>query len=151
MLEASEATLLERCETLGVSLKTVGELAASVRPAMDIAHVLGLDRASLRPLKPRNWLWMAAQTSSVSYRRGITGEELLRALTTGQVPEGAEAPMMHFLDESPLQIVVMAVEQASNQAATSISVLWRHVAKISSGLGCERFKAPSTENPSNNE
>lgn len=75
--------------------------------------MLGLDAYTLTPLKPRRWLWMAAQTCSVSYRDVLTSEALLAVLTTGTLLPDDAAMFLYFLEEAPLSIVVMAIEQAA--------------------------------------
>ena len=81
--------------------------------------MLGLDPVTLAPLKPRRWLWMAAQTCS-SYREPLTSEALVEVLTTGAIPPAAVPTILHFLEEAPLQIVVMAVQQASQESGVAI-------------------------------
>ena len=67
-------------------------------------------------LKPRKWLWMAAQTCCVSYRKTLTAETLLSILTTGDVPEENISNIVHFRQEAPVQNVVMPVDQAARQS-----------------------------------
>jgi hypothetical protein len=89
-----------------------------------------LDLATLAPLEPRRWLWMAAQTASVSYLETLTPEELLDVLTTGDVPAAFAPHVWHLLDEAPIQVVVLAVEQAARQSGTPIETIWCNVARI---------------------
>lgn len=121
-----------RCDALGLSLAHAQRLAAATDhvgpPAL--LWVLGLDLATLTPLKPRRWLWMAAQTASVSYREILTPEALLAILTTGAVPAAFAAHVGHLLDEAPIQLVIMAVEQAAQQSGTPIETIWRNVERI---------------------
>lgn len=88
---------------------------------LDLSHVLGLNPITMAPLKPRKWLWMAAQTCSVSYRKTLTPETLLSILTTGDVPDENVSNIVHFLQEAPVQNVVMAVDQAAQQSGLSTS------------------------------
>lgn len=71
--------------------------------------MLGLDLATLQPLKARRWLWMAARNASVSYRGILTEDALRAALATGTVPDGFMSHLCHVLDEVPLQLVVLGV------------------------------------------
>lgn len=98
-------TINARCADLGSTLTFAQRLAGTGNSSQDLAHVpvLGLDPLTLAPLK------MAAQTCSVSYRESLTSEALLEVLTTGAIPPAAVPTSLHFLEEAPLQIVVMAV------------------------------------------
>lgn len=131
-----------------LSRQTVHRLEAgtlkdlSFQRLIRIMGILGLsfDPPSLAARKRKNGLWMAAKNSSVSYKKEMNVKTLRHALSTGEVPRGYEAQMLHFLDESPVQIVVMAVEEAaiiSNEPPTKI---WSHLAKLGPVLGAERKK-----------
>jgi hypothetical protein len=104
-----------------------------------LVHVLGLDPATLAPLPAKRWLWMAAQTSSVSYRAVLTPEVLLAVLVSGDVPDEFQAHLMHFLNEAPMQLVVMAVEQAAQQSGVPIARIWRSVEQLNSRLQGRRL------------
>ena len=99
---------------------------------------LSFDLPSLAARKRKNGLWMAAKTSSVSYKKEMSVEALQHALSTGEVPRGYEAQMLHFLDEAPVQIVVMAVEEAAMISHESPTKVWSHLAKLGPVLGAER-------------
>lgn len=96
-----------------------------------ILEVLGLsfDLASARR-KPKRALWMAAKNASVSYRGELTPEMLEHTLATAVAPSGFEAHVGHFLDESPLDYVVMAVEEAAQQENRPPAEIWANVAKL---------------------
>ena len=132
-----QGKLASRCAALGLSLAQAHALAASAGQA--ISCILGLDPETLHPLKSRPWLWMAAQTCSVSYRSPITQKQLLEILTTGTVPPAATAPICHFVDEAPIQIVVMAVEEASQLSGLDILLIWSNVDKIARSLSSNRL------------
>lgn len=89
-----------------------------------LARALGLDTTTLQPLKVRRWLWMAAQSSSVSYRGTLTEDELEQILLTGDVPVGREAHVGHFVNELPIQVVVMASEQVALRRRIPIGEVW---------------------------
>jgi hypothetical protein len=92
-------------------------------------------------LKPRRWLWMAAQTCSLSYREPLTPQGLLEVLTTGAVPPAAVATIVHFLEEAPIQVVVMAIEQAAQQSGVAIAQIWRHVDQIAAAWSSTRLRS----------
>ena len=101
--------IIARCAVLGLSLAQVQRLAGVDHSSRDLAWVLGLDPVNLTALKPRRWLWKAAQTSSVSYRTVLTTGELQEVLTNGILLPANVGTFLHFLEEAPLQVVVMAV------------------------------------------
>ena|SRR5450830_1252672 len=111
---------------------------------LDLTHVLGLNPITMAPLKPRNWLWIAAQTCSVSYRKTLTPEALLNILTTSDVPKENISNIVHFLQEAPVQIVVMAVDQAAQLSGLPAEFLWRNLELIATLWQCHRlFPLPS--------
>lgn len=123
--------ILARCEALGLPLLKAVQLAAS-DPADPYAllRLLDLDFETCEPIqrsRPQRSLWMAAQTSSVSYRGTLTEEVLLDLLTGGKVPAGFAAHLGCFLDEVPVGMVVMAVAEAAQRSGTPIQTVWRNV------------------------
>lgn len=141
---ADNPAIIARCAALGLPLAQVQRLAGVDHSPQDLAWVLGLDPASLTPLKPRRWLWMAAQTCSVSYRTPLTPEGLLEVLTTGTLPPADVATLLHFLDEAPLSIVVMAIEQAAQLSGVPITQIWRNVDQIAAAWSSTRLCSLAT-------
>ncbi len=143
MKGSTEPKLTTRCAALGIALRHAQRLAAenSRTDPQSLLRVLGLDISTLVPLKPRRWLWMAAQTSSVSYRGTLTPEVVLTILTTGEVPDDFSAHVGHLLNEAPIPIVVMAVEQAAQQSGTPIHTIWRNVERIANEMQSQRKAA----------
>jgi len=88
--------------------------------------------------KKKKALWMAAKSSSVSYRTELTSDNLQQALSTGKVLAGFEANLRHFLDESPIQLVVMSVEEAAQQTSVKPQKIWKNIAKLAKELGATR-------------
>lgn len=138
---AVRQAVIARCAALGLSLAQVQRLAGADHTLQDLACMLGLDRFTLEPLRPRRWLWMAAQTSSVSYRIPLTSEGLLEVLTTGTLPPADVATFLHFLEEAPLTIVVMAIEQAAQQSGVAIAEIWRNVDQIAAAWSSTRLRS----------
>lgn len=103
--------------------------------------MLALDPFTLAPVKPKPWLWMAAKTCSVSYRNELTPERLLEVLTTGTLPPDDVATFLHFLEEAPLSIVVMAIEQAAQQSGVAIAEIWRNVDQIAAAWSSTRLRS----------
>lgn len=138
---AHNQAIIARCAALGLSFAEVQRLAGADHSLRDLAELLGLDGFTFTPLKPRHWLWMAAQTCSVSYRVVLTPERLLKALTTGTVSQNDVATFLHFLEEAPLTIVVMAVEQAAKESGVAIGQIWRHLDQIAAAWSSNRLRA----------
>ena len=116
-------SIIARCAVLGLwlSLAQLQRLAGADHSLRDLAGVLGLDPVSLTALRPRRWLWMAAQTSSVSYWPVLTTGGLQEVLTTRILLPANVATFLHFLEEAPLQVVVMAIEQVVQQSGVAIA------------------------------
>jgi len=73
---------------------------------------------------------MAAKTSSVSYVGELTEDMLEQALATGRAPPGYEAHIGHLLDEAPVSLVIMAVEEAATQEHKAPTDIWRNLALL---------------------
>ena len=134
-----ETAIAVRCGALGLARPQAQALADAAPFPSGLVHVLGLDPDTLAPLPAKRWLWMAAQTSSVSYRGALTPDVLLAVLVSGDVPDEYQAHVTHFLDEAPMQLVVMAIEQAAQQSGVPIACIWRSVAQLNSTLQCRRL------------
>lgn len=102
--------------------------------------VLGLsfDGPSLAARQRKNGLWMAAKTSSVSYREELTSDQLEKALASGNAVSGFESNLLHFLDEAPVQVVVMAIEETAQRESVNPTLIWSNVAKLAGQLGGTR-------------
>lgn len=148
LTQLDDQAIYDRCAALGLSIEHAQRLAvaASETDPQSLLRVLGLDFATLVPLKPRRWLWMVAQTSSVSYRRILTPEALLEILTTGEVPPAFLSHVLHLLDEASIQSVVMAVEQAAHKTGIPIEVIWHNVEQISEKTRSRRNAAWAMNN-----
>lgn len=132
-----EAAITLRCVALGLARPQAQALADAKPFPSDVVHVLGLNPDTLAPLPAKRWLWMAAQTSSVSYCGVLTPDVLLAMLVSGEVPDEYRAHMAHFLEEAPMQLVLMAIEQAAQQSVLPITRIWCNVDQINNRLqGC---------------
>jgi hypothetical protein len=136
-----ETAIAVRCAALGLARSQAQALADDEPFPSDLVHVLGLNRDTLEPLPTKLWLWMAAQTSSVSYRGVLPPDVLLAVLVSGDVPDEFRAHVMHFLGEAPMQLVVMAIEQAAQQSGVPITRIWRSVAQLNRTLQGRRLRA----------
>jgi transcriptional regulator with XRE-family HTH domain len=104
----------------------------SVQRVTNLLAVLGFsfDSVTLEARNKKRGLWMAAKTSSVSYIGDLTEDMLRHILATGETPIGYEAHIGHLLDEAPVSIVVMAVEEAAHQEHRPPAEIWLNVAKL---------------------
>jgi hypothetical protein len=81
----------------------------------------------------------------VSYRGTLTPETLLNTLMTGEVSPAFSPHVRYLLNEAPIQIVVMAVEQAAQQSGTSIETIWCNVERLAVELQSHRKAAWMTD------
>jgi transcriptional regulator with XRE-family HTH domain len=107
-----------------------------------LLFVLGLDfdlDPSSQAARSRKWgLWMAAKNASVSYVQEVSPDTLGHALVSGSVPKGYAAYLTHLLDEAPMPLVVMAVEEAAVNEGVAPKAVWRNVAKLARSLAVHR-------------
>lgn len=105
-----------------------------------ILNVLGLDSAlpTTRARRGKSGLWMAAKTASVSYKHELDPRTLAHALVTGQVPSQYVAHIAHLLDEAPIPVLVMAVEDAAQHEHVKPRRIWGNIARLAKDLGLAR-------------
>ncbi|MBQ0959126.1 helix-turn-helix domain-containing protein [Ideonella sp. 4Y11] len=147
----------ERREALGLTQSRLAQLSGLSRQTLvgleagalsdlgfnrvaQVLAVLGLD---LDPPSPaararKRGLWMAAKTASVSYTQEVTPTTLGHALVCGEVPQHYAAHLTHLLDEAPVPLVVMAVEEAAANEGVAPKAVWRNVAKLARSLAVHR-------------
>jgi len=65
-------------------------------------------------------------------------EALARALASGAVPPPFAPHLTHLLDEAPVPLVVMAVEEAAERSQVPPGRVWRNVAKLAGDLAIHR-------------
>ena len=82
-------------------------------------------------------LWMAAKNVSVSYRNEVSPQILLAVLRNGNCPPEYVSNIGYFLDETPLELVIMAVEEAAEDPETR-SNIWRNMASLAQRHGFAR-------------
>lgn len=82
-------------------------------------------------------LWMAAKNISVSYRAEISPETLCSILRSGNCPPEHASNIGCFLDETPLELVIMAVEEASTDAEDRQQI-WAQVTRLALQYGSFR-------------
>lgn len=124
-----------------VSRRTVRRLEVCTASDLDVLHfdvvrVLGLsgDTLSLFAREKKNGLWMAAKSSSISYKTEIDENQLRNALATGEVLGGFKANLHCFLDEVPVPVVVMAVEDTAWLESVHPARIWNNLDKLACQL-----------------
>ena len=130
----------------GLSRQTVHQLEAgtirdlSFKRTVNLLRIVGLNFSplSINAREKKHGLWMAAKNASVSYRGELTRDQLQQALATGQVPANNKSYLLHFLNEAPLQIVVMAVEETAHLEGIEPAHIWAFVAQLAGQLGSTR-------------
>ncbi|HET6587316.1 MAG TPA: helix-turn-helix domain-containing protein [Oleiagrimonas sp.] len=129
---------LSRQTLIGLENGTLSDLG--VNRTSQVLSVLGLDLpipvSRTRPKKRA--LWMAAKNAGVSYSRELSPETLGSILASGKVPSAFVPHMAHILDETPVPVVVMAVEEAAHAAHVPSRRVWRNVGKLASTLSMHR-------------
>jgi transcriptional regulator with XRE-family HTH domain len=117
------------------SLKDLG-----VNRAGQVLSVLGLDTPvpTTERRRKKNGLRMAARNANVSYARELPPDVLARMLVSGDVPAPYATHLTHLLDEAPLSMVVMAVEEAAAEAHIPPRKVWRNVARLAKSLSVHR-------------
>lgn len=147
----------ERREALGLTQSRLAQLSGLSRQTLvgleagalsdlgfnrvsQLLSVLGLDLdpPSQAARSRKRGLWMAAKNASVSYVQEVPPGTLGHALVSGSVPKGYAAHLTHLLDEAPVPLVVMAVEEAAANEGVAPKAVWRNVAKLARSLAVHR-------------
>lgn len=129
---------LSRQRLVGLEAGALSDLGFN-RVAQVLAVLgLNLDPPSQAARSRQRGLWMAAKTASVSYSQEVPPDTLGHALVSGRVPEGYAAHLTHLLDEAPVPLVVMAVEEAAANEGVSPKAVWRSVAQLAKSLAVHR-------------
>lgn len=132
--------IVHRCRELGISVEAARAIGreSGYHDDSAVCWAIGLDPYTLQPLRQRNWVFMAAKTSSVSYRRGMPERTLTLILSSGELPDAFTANLTHLLDEAPAQILVMAVEQVALQTGQPIGNIWANILNLADTTGSGR-------------
>src|SRR5450830_440008 len=135
--------IIERCARLGLSLAAAQAIGrdSGYSDSAAVCWAIGLDPMSFQSLRPRNWVRMAAQSSSVSYRQEMTEAELIKILASGFAPSTFTAHIRHLLDDAPAQILVLAAEQVATEVGVPVAAIWANIFSLARSTGSRR---PST-------
>lgn len=124
--------IIDRCNELGISHETARMIGkeSGYSDTSAVCWAIGLDPVTMQPLWPRNWILMAAQTSSVSCRTKMPEEALIAILASAEISSAFTARVDHLLDEAPAQILIMAAEQAVLQASRPIAAILANISNV---------------------
>lgn len=131
---------LSRQTLVGLENGTLNDLG--VNRAAQVLSVLGLDmrEPTTQTRQRKRGLWMAAKHASVSYEQELAPETLAEILATGELPAIYAPHLAHLLDEAPVSMIVMAVEEAAAKRHVPARKVWRNVAKLARTLSAHRLE-----------
>ncbi len=132
----------------GLSRVTLNLLESGLVRDLGIRKVLAvldaLDLAlAVEPLgKPRkpDYLRMASNTASVSFKTSLSENELVHALVTGKVPKGKAAHFRVLFDEAPPGMLTGLAEEAGKW--TKPGKLARNLERLAHDSGASREIGP---------
>ena len=128
----------------GLSRTTVNQLESGALEDLGytklnhLLGILGLSFDAKERLKKSPALKMAAQTASTSYKKILTSDVLKNILKSGVVPDDFKPHVMTLLDETPLQLVVSAIHEASMETNTPAKTVMKHVSAMAKDLHTHR-------------
>lgn len=92
--------------------------------------VLGLDLQAKPATGLEHALVVAARTASTSYKKPLAPETLAEMLASGDAPDEYRPHLMTLLDETPLPVVIKAIQEAVQRSpATTPRKVMQHMAK----------------------
>lgn len=92
--------------------------------------VLGLDLQAQPAKGLGHALAVAARTASTSYKNTLGPETLAAILASGQAPDEFRPHLMTLLDETPLPVVIKAIQEVAQRSpATTPRKIMQHMAK----------------------
>lgn len=129
----------------GLSRTTVNRLESGALEDLgynklnQLLALLGLSFDAKTRMKKSPALKMAAQTASTSYTKILTSDVLKNILKSGVVPDDFKPHVMTLLDETPLQLVVSAIHEASIETNTPTKTVMKHVSNMAKNLHVHRL------------
>jgi transcriptional regulator with XRE-family HTH domain len=96
----------------------------------NLLSVLGLDLQARPATGLNHALEVAARTASTSYKNMLAPEKLAEMLASGDAPDEYRPHLMTLLDETPLPVVVKAIQEAAQRSpAATPRKMMQHMAK----------------------
>jgi len=106
----------------------------------NLLGVLGLDLHAQPAKGLAHALDVAARTASTSYRNVLAPEVLVEMLETGRAPAEFRPHLMTLLDETPVPVVVKAIQEAAQRSSTtSPRKMMQHMATWAAELHAHRM------------
>ncbi|MFZ6767750.1 helix-turn-helix transcriptional regulator [Undibacterium sp. Di26W] len=124
----------------GLSRTTINQLESGVLPdlgyskLLNLLAILGLDMDAKPSKGISKALEIAARTASTSYSMMLSSSTLENILAAGIAPVEYHPHLMTLLEETPLPIVVKAIQEASMATHTSTRTIMRNVSKFARDL-----------------
>jgi transcriptional regulator with XRE-family HTH domain len=78
-----------------------------------VMDIFGISMETAQPSGLKSALTVAARSISTSYRLVVSPDKLAWMLRSGHAPEEYQPHLMALLDETPISVVVKAVEEAA--------------------------------------
>ncbi|MGH8036916.1 MAG: helix-turn-helix domain-containing protein [Stenotrophomonas sp.] len=105
-----------------------------------VMNVLGLTPGtpSLCPRNDKRALWMAANTANVSYKTPLSPGDLGQVLASGDLPQQFVPQVAKFLEEAPIPLLVVAVEEAASEGRVAPQLVWKNIAALGNRFGLVR-------------
>jgi transcriptional regulator with XRE-family HTH domain len=116
---------LSRSTILHLENGTLKDLGAA--KLFSLLGLLGINISMQWQHKKQYALEAAGQTASVSYRNKLTGPQLAKSLVSGKIPEPIFPYIASLLDEAPLPLIVLAVEEAAKANNIPPKSIWKNI------------------------
>ena len=140
-LGMSQERLAKLC---GLSRATINQLECGALHdlgASKLFHLLGLLGIGI-DLHPKTGqthaLTLVSQTASVSYNTTLQPDALGKALLSGQYPAAMTPHFATLVDETPLSLIVGAVQEVAQNNPQTAKQVWKHLCKWAREFGSPR-------------
>jgi transcriptional regulator with XRE-family HTH domain len=105
----------------------------------NLLSVLGLDLQAQPATGLDHALVVAARTASTSYKNTLAPERLAEMMVSGDAPDEYRPHLMTLLDETPLPVVIKAIQEAAQRSpVTTPRKVMQHMAKWADELHSHR-------------
>jgi transcriptional regulator with XRE-family HTH domain len=104
-----------------------------------LLSVLGLDLQVQPATGLSHALEVAARTASTSYKNTLAPDTLAEMLASGEAPDEYRPHLMTLLDETPLPVLIKAIQEAAQRSSTATPrKMMQHMAKWADELHAHR-------------
>lgn len=98
---------------------------------------LSFGKLTTQPRQKKRAVWMASKNISVSYGANVSEQDLITVLQSAICPLEMASNISYFLDETPLELVIMTVEESGVDPAAR-SYIWRNLSRLAEIYGSSR-------------